>query len=98
MSMPARLLHLRLIICDEFSELKLKDEDACRVLPEHPEERTKEIGHWHGAGQVRFCAVAGPFLVLVRSLEPGRQSLEGSAQAISRCARAQSASGLTLIP
>jgi hypothetical protein len=47
--MPARLLHLRLIICDEFSELKLKDEDACRVLPEHPEERTKEIGHWHGA-------------------------------------------------
>jgi len=61
--MRARLLHLRLIICDEFSELKLKDEDACRVLPEHPEERTKKIGHWHGAGQVRFCAVAGPFLV-----------------------------------
>jgi len=61
--MPARLLHLRLIICDEFSELKLKDEDACRVLPEHPEERTKKIGHWHGAGQVRFCAVADPFLV-----------------------------------
>jgi hypothetical protein len=49
--MPARLLHLRPIICDEFSELKLKDEDACRVLPEHPEERTKEIVHWHGAGQ-----------------------------------------------
>jgi hypothetical protein len=96
--MPARLLHLRLIICDEFSELKLKDENACRVQQEHPEERTKEIGHWHGAGQVRFCAVAGPFLVLVRSLEPGRQSLEGSAQAISRCAHAQSASGLTLIP
>jgi hypothetical protein len=96
--MPARLLHLRHIICDEFSELKLKDEDACRVLPEHREERTKEIGHWHGAGQLRFRAVAGPFLVLVRSLEAGHQSLEGSAQAISRCAHAQSASGLTLIP
>jgi hypothetical protein len=91
-------LHLRVIICDEFSELKLKDEDACRVLPEHPEERTKEIGHRHGAGRVRFCAVAGPFLVLVRWLEPGRQSLEDSAQAIARCAHAQSASELTLIP
>jgi hypothetical protein len=29
--------------CDKFSELKQKHEDACRMLLEHPEERTKEI-------------------------------------------------------